>query len=70
MTEQKIEGEGNYTAARKYDEAQEKFARSGKVEKAARDAERALDGPEAGALKRAEQEGKARAKGEDPQLRR
>lgn len=69
MAEQKNEGEGNRTAARAYDRDQKAFAGSGKVEPAARDAERALDGPEAEGLKRAEQAGKARAKGEDPALK-
>jgi hypothetical protein len=70
MAEQKIEGEGNHTAARQYDDATEEFARSGKVGKAARDAARALDGPEAADLERAEEAGKARAKGEDPTLKK
>ena len=36
------EGEGNKTAARQYNEAQHRFAQSGKVEEKAREAERAL----------------------------
>ncbi len=51
------QGEGNREAARHYNDAQEKFARSGKVEEAARDAKNALDGPEAKDLKDAEREG-------------
>ena len=41
-----IQGEGNYEAARRYREEQEKFARSGKVDKKAHEAEDALEGPE------------------------
>ena len=56
-------GEGNYKAAREYDEAQAAFAADkGRVEKAAKDAEQALDGPEAAALSAAEAEGKSHAK--------
>jgi hypothetical protein len=40
------EGEGNKTAARQYNEAQQRFAQSGKVEEKAREAEKALEGPE------------------------
>jgi hypothetical protein len=60
------EGEGNKTAAREYNEAQRRFAESGKVEEKARKAEQALDGPEAQALRDAEALGKSRAAGEDP----
>lgn len=56
------EGEGNRTAAKQYNEAQHKFARSGKVEPAARDAERALESEEAAALKRAEEEARKHAR--------
>lgn len=51
------EGEGSRTAARAYNEAQQKFVKSGKVEKAAKDAEKAIDGPEAKEMKKAEKEG-------------
>ena len=37
------QGEGNHAGARRYDDAQETFARSGKVEEGAREAKRALD---------------------------
>jgi hypothetical protein len=70
MPEQKIEGEGNYTAARKYDRDQKQFAESGRVEKAARDAAQAVQGPEREQLRRAEQAGRSHAKGEDPALKR
>ena len=36
------EGEGNKTAARHYNEAQQRFTQSGKVEEKGRDAEKAL----------------------------
>ena len=51
------QGEGNRDAARHYNDAQHKFAESGKVDKAAEDAKKALDGPEAKGLKDAEREG-------------
>lgn len=58
----KIQGEGDYEAARVYDDATAKFAKSGKVEKAAQDAKKAVDGPERAELERAEAEGKSHAK--------
>lgn len=70
MAEQKNEGEGNWTAAREYDRDQKQFAEQGKVDKAARDAARAVDGPEGEALRQAEQAGKSHAKGEDPALKK
>jgi len=51
---QRNEGEGNKTAAREYNEAQRRFAESGKVEEKAREAERATSGPERVELERAE----------------
>ncbi|MBY8821716.1 hypothetical protein [Sphingomonas colocasiae] len=60
----KVHGEGNYKAARDYDEATSAFAKDkDRVEKAAEEAEDALDGDEAGALERAEAEGRSHAKG-------
>jgi hypothetical protein len=47
------QGEGNHEAARRYDKAQAEFAKSGKVEAAAKAAEDALDGPEGEALEAA-----------------
>lgn len=67
-TSQPVEGEGNYTAAREYDAGVEKTVRSGKVEKKAKEAEKALEGSEGAALKRAEAEGKRHSHGEDPAL--
>ena len=58
-----VQGEGDYEAARRYDKAARDFAESGKVEPAAHDA-----APESAAqaeeMKRAEEIGKSRSKGE------
>jgi hypothetical protein len=62
------EGEGNKTAAREYNEAQRRFIKSGRVDEKARDAERALDGPERRELEEAEAIGKSRIAEEDPQV--
>ena len=60
-----VQGEGDYKAGRRYDKAAKDFAESGKVEPAARDA--APDSAaEADEMKKAEEIGKSRAKGEDP----
>lgn len=64
MTVSGEKGEGNYKAAREFDEAEAAFASDkAKVEKAAREAEGALDGEEAADLQKAEAEGKSHAKG-------
>ena len=65
----KVQGEGDYEAARRYDKAAREFAESGKVDDAARKAEPA-NPAEAAELERAEEAGKARAKGEDPAVKR
>lgn len=59
----KIQGEGDYDAARRFREAEEKFVREGPVEQKAQEAEEALDGPEGAELERARQE---TAKGAHP----
>lgn len=59
-----IQGEGNY---RRYDKAATDFAQSGKVDEAAREA-RPKSEAEADEMRKAEQEGKSHAKGEDPAL--
>jgi len=51
-----IQGEGNYDAGRRYQKEQQEFAKSGKVEPKAREAEDALDGPEGEELERARRE--------------
>jgi hypothetical protein len=51
-----IQGEGNYDAARKFDAEERAFVQSGQVENKAKEAEDALDGPEAEDLERARKE--------------
>jgi hypothetical protein len=68
-TDDKIQGEGDYEAGRRYDKASREFAESGKVEPAARDAA-PEDAREAEDMERAEEAGKAHSKGEDPLLNR
>jgi hypothetical protein len=68
-TASRNEGEGSRTAARQYNEAQRRFVRSGKVEKAAREAERSLDSDKR-ELERAEAAGKLHKAGEDPEITR
>ena len=57
-----IQGEGNYDAARKFDAEERAFVKSGQVEKKAREAEDALDGPEAEDLEKARKETGERGK--------
>lgn len=57
MTDKKdIQGEGNYDAARKFDDEERAFVKSGQVEQKAKEAEEALDGPEGEELERARRE--------------
>ncbi len=60
----KVHGEGNYEAARDYDKRTEKFIAEKKAEipKYARNAEKALEGPEGEKLRAAEEKGKAKAR--------
>ncbi|MDZ4375176.1 MAG: hypothetical protein U1C74_27650 [Phenylobacterium sp.] len=54
MTENsKIQGEGDYVSAKRYQKAQHEFAENGPVEEKAREAEQALDGPEGAELEKA-----------------
>jgi len=55
-----VQGEGNYDAARKFDEEERAFVQKGPVEQKAREAEEALDGPEGEDLERARKETGAR----------
>ncbi|RAK56219.1 hypothetical protein DJ017_04570 [Phenylobacterium soli] len=55
-----IQGEGNYDAARRFDAEERSFVEKGPVEKKAREAEQALDGPEGEELERARRESGAR----------
>jgi hypothetical protein len=65
----KVQGEGDYEAARRYRKRQEEFQENNDVEKAAVRA--APESPaEAAELEAAEAEGKERAKAEDPALKR
>ncbi len=41
-----VQGEGNYAAAKRFDDEEAAFAKAGKVEPAAKAAADALDGPE------------------------
>jgi hypothetical protein len=52
----KIQGEGNYDAARKFDAEERAFVKKGGVEQKAKEAEAALDGPEGEELERARKE--------------
>ena len=70
MTDKQNQGEGNRDAARAYNEAQQKFVKDGKVDKKAEEARRAVEGDQAEELKKAEREGKARAREKDPEVRR
>ena len=64
-TEQKVKGEGDYEATRRYRKRTEEYLENNDVEKAAlRAAPR--DAAEAEELESAEEMGKSRAKGEDP----
>jgi len=60
-----VEGEGSYSGTKDYNERTKKFVDSGKVEKAARDAE-PKSKEEEHAMRKAERIGKKHAKGEDP----
>jgi hypothetical protein len=63
MDEGKWKGEGNYKAARDYDEATTAHAQDkGKVKAEAEAAKKAVDGPEGDDLRAAEEEGKSHAK--------
>ena len=64
----KVQGEGNYEAAKQYDEAQRKFVKSGKVDSAARNA-KPKSKQEADEMQRAEAAGRSRAKEEDPAIK-
>lgn len=64
-----LQGEGNYVAGRRYDEAQREFVESGRVEEAARRA-RPDNTREAEEMEAAEEAGRSHAKGEDEALKR
>jgi hypothetical protein len=60
----KVQGEGDYESAKKFDDDEVAFVKSGRVDKAARDAEPKSQ-VEADEMKKAEEVGKSRSKGED-----
>jgi hypothetical protein len=68
-TGDQVQGEGDYEATRRYRKRTEKFLENNDVEKAAIRAA-PDDAAEAQEMESAEQEGKSRAKGEDPALKR
>jgi hypothetical protein len=63
------EGEGNRTAARRYNAAVKRHIEIGHVDQEAHDAAAATDGPERHELARAEKKGRSRSRGEDPVVR-
>lgn len=64
----RVEGEGSYTGTRAYQKGVEKTVKSGTVRQKAKEAERALEGPEGESLREAERRGQMAAKMEDPSL--
>ncbi|HEY2110980.1 MAG TPA: DUF2934 domain-containing protein [Dongiaceae bacterium] len=67
---QRNEGEGSKTAALAYDHSQTEFAQKADVTGKAKAARDALDGAEGAELRKAEAAGRARSRGEDPELAR
>ena len=65
----KIQGEGNYEAAKQFDDAEKAFVQSGRVEEAAGKAAPKSKAEEE-ELNRAEQAARSRAREEDPAVRR
>lgn len=63
-----VQGEGDYASDKRYREAAGAFAKSGKVDEAARNAKPAGPGEDA-EMKKAEQVGESHSKGEDPALK-
>jgi hypothetical protein len=71
VTKPRNEREGNRTAAREYNEAQQRFVKSGQVGEKAREAERDLAKDSIRReLEHAETVGRSHAAGEDPEVRR
>ena len=65
----KVQGEGDYESAKKFDDDEAAFVKSGRVDQAARDAEPKSQA-EADEMKKAEEAGKSRSKGEDASSRK
>jgi hypothetical protein len=71
FTQQRNEGEGNRTAAREYNQAQQRFVRSGQVGAKAREAEHDLEKDSLRReLEHAETVGKRHIAKEDPEVKR
>jgi len=66
---ERVQGEGNYDAAREFDEAQRRFVESGNVDAGARAARPTTEGEQQEMLD-AERKAKSRAKEEDPAVKR
>ena len=62
-------GEGNHAADRRYRDETKRFIDGGRVEEAAKEAQRALD-EDGAALAEAEDEGRSRMAEEDPEVER
>lgn len=67
--EPRNEGEGNRKADAQYRKGVEEHVRNHDVQGDAERARDAVDGPDGADLRRAEEEGRSRSKGEDPQLK-
>ena len=65
----KVQGEGDYESAKKFDDDEAAFAKSDRVDRAARDAEPQTQA-EADEMTKAEEIGKSRSKGEDASAKR
>jgi hypothetical protein len=65
----KVQGEGDYESARKFDDDEAAFVKSGRVDRAARDAEPKSQA-EADEMNKAEEVGKSRSRGEDASSRK
>ncbi len=71
LSNRQNEGEGNRTAAREYNDAQQRFVRSGKVDEKAHEAELDMRNRDIRReLEQAETVGKRHAAEEDPQVKR
>ena len=71
FTSQRNEGEGNRTAAREYNEAQQRFVRDGKVEEKAKEAAQDMSKDSIRReLEHAEPVGRRHAAKEDPEVKR
>jgi hypothetical protein len=67
MSDPKVQGEGDYESARRYNEKTKEFVEEGKVGPAA-DKARTDDPAKAAELEQAERQARERSKGEDPLL--